>query len=109
MQYLALTIPHYGIITPPPNIPSGDNASPSTIISWGISILFTVGIVAALIFIIYGGILWITSQGDKTKLDHARRTIIYAIVGMIVMILSFTIIRIVGYLLASDYLQNFGR
>lgn len=108
MKYLSLTIPRYGNVETPPNIPGGD-AAPGNIINLFLALLVTVGIVAALIFVIYGGVLWITSQGDKGKIDRARRTITYAIVGLIVIILSFTIVRIVGYLLGASALGDLGK
>lgn len=107
MKYLALTIPHYGEVQAPTGIPSG-TTSPSDIINVGIALLVALGIIASLIFLLYGGILWITSQGDKGKIDHARRTITFSIVGLIVIILSFVIVRTVGYLLGVPLLSGFG-
>lgn len=108
MRYLSLTIPGYGKITPPPNIPSGVDA-PGNIIQTFIALFLVAGVVAALIFTLYGGILWATSQGDKQKLDHARRTIIFAIIGLIIMLFAFIIIQLVGTLLGSEFLKNIGK
>jgi hypothetical protein len=108
MKYLSLKIPGYGDVQTPENIPSGANA-PSDIINLGLGIIVTIGIVASLIFLLYAGVLWITSQGDKAKLDRARRTITYAIVGLIIILLSFTIVRIVGFLLGAQVLQDIGK
>lgn len=108
MKYLSLSLPGYGGVTPPPNIPSGVNAPANTINAF-ISLLTIVVIVAAVIFTAYGGILWVTSQGDKQKIDRARRTITYSIIGLIVMLLAFFIVQAVGFLLGSSYLTNFGK
>lgn len=107
MKYLTLSLPGFGQVQTPPNIPSGAS-SPSDIINLGLALLVTLGIVASLVFVLYGGVLWATSQGDKAKVDRARRTITYAIVGLIIVILSFTIIRVVGYLLGASLLTKFG-
>lgn len=38
----------------------------------------------AFLFLVLGGISWITSGGDKVKLEEARNKITHAIVGLIV-------------------------
>ena len=40
--------------------------------------------VVAVIFIVYGAILYITSSGDSNKLKRAKDTIIYAAIGLII-------------------------
>lgn len=107
MKDLALRLPGYGVITPPPNIPAGTDA-PSNALQLVVTLLMLVVIVASLIFTLYGGVLWITSAGDKQKIDRARRTITYAIIGLIVTILAFVIIRIVGSVLGVSFLTTFG-
>jgi hypothetical protein len=53
-----------------------------------------VGIIAV-IMIIYGGFKFITSGGDSTKVTSARNTIIYAVIGLIIVALAQTIARFV--------------
>ncbi|MBP6913120.1 MAG: hypothetical protein KBC00_00730 [Candidatus Levybacteria bacterium] len=108
MKYLSLTLPGYGEVQTPENIPSGASA-PSDIISFGLGMIVVIGIIASLIFMLYAGVLWITSQGDKTKIDRARRTITYSIVGLIIILLSFTIVRIIGFILGAQVLQELGK
>lgn len=108
MKLIALRIPGFGEVSAPPNIPSGVNAPANTINAF-ISLLTIAVIVAAVIFTAYGGILWVTSQGDKQKIDRARRTITYSIIGLIIMLLAFFIVQAVGFLLGSSYLSNFGK
>ncbi|MDP3987569.1 MAG: hypothetical protein Q8P80_00290, partial [Candidatus Levybacteria bacterium] len=54
------------------------------IISAVITLLFIIAVVVALIFLIYGGIKWIVSGGDKTAVESARNHIIAAIVGLVI-------------------------
>ncbi len=108
MKLLSLKTPGYDGITPPPNIPGGPDA-PSNIIKTFIEIFLVTGVVFAVIFALYGGVLWITSAGDKGKVDRARRTIVFSVIGLIVMILAFTIVQTIGYLLGSQYLSNLGK
>ena len=51
--------------------------------------------VIALAFLIWGGIKWITSGGDKAKVEAARSTIIAAIIGLIIAFLAFFILNLV--------------
>jgi hypothetical protein len=53
-----------------------------------------VGIVAV-IMIIYGGFRYITSGGDSGSVGNAKNTLIYAIVGLIIVALAQVIVRFV--------------
>ena len=71
----------------------GENA-PKTI--QNIVVFFTVlAVVIALLYLLYGGIKWITSRGEKTEVEAARNHIIAAIVGLIVVFLAIFIVSIV--------------
>lgn len=48
--------------------------------------------IASVIAVIIGGLFYITSAGDPQKLTRARNTIIYALVGLAVAVLSQVII-----------------
>jgi hypothetical protein len=50
---------------------------------------------AAIIIIIIGGLQLVTSGGDTAKVQKARQSIIYAAVGLVVIILAQTIISLV--------------
>ena len=61
-----------------------------------IIIFFVVlAVVIALLYLLYGGIKWITSRGEKDQVEAARNHIIAAIVGLIVVFLAIFIISIV--------------
>lgn len=53
-----------------------------------------VGIIAV-IMIIIGGIKYVTSSGDSNNVNSAKNTILYAIVGLIVVALAQVIVRFV--------------
>jgi hypothetical protein len=53
-----------------------------------------VGIVAV-IMIIYGGFRYITSGGDSGSVGNAKNTLIYAIVGLVIVALAQVIVRFV--------------
>lgn len=60
-----------------------------------INILFVIAAVIAIIFLVWGGIKWIMSGGDKAALESARSHIIAAIVGLVLVFLSFFIVTFV--------------
>jgi len=83
-----------------PVTPSGDLDIASllaTIIYW---ILGLSGGIAVL-FLILGGLQYITSSGNKDKAEQAKQTILYAVIGLIVIALSFVIVAFVS--------QNIGK
>lgn len=55
--------------------------------------------IASVLFIIIGGFKMMASQGNEEKLKDAKRTIYWAIVGLIIAFLSFSIIAIARNLL----------
>ena len=48
--------------------------------------------VVAVIFVIFGGFKYITSGGDSNKVSSAKNTILYAIVGLIIVALAQVIV-----------------
>lgn len=55
---------------------------------------FVVG-VAAVVMVMFGGFRYITAGGDSGKINSAQQTIIYAIVGLVVVALAQIIVRFV--------------
>lgn len=51
----------------------------------------------ALLFIIYGGFVLLTSSGDPTKVRIGKEYITYAVVGLVMAILTFIILEVVGF------------
>jgi len=49
--------------------------------------------VIALIFIIFSGIKFITSGGDPKQVEGARKTLTFALAGLVLILLSFAILR----------------
>ena len=97
IKELALSVAN-NTITPPKGVPVGSNALLSTqnIIQVLITLIMIIATLAALAVIIFGGIRWIVSGGDKEKLQGARNMITYALVGLVVIFLSYFIINTIG-------------
>ena len=67
-----------------------------------ISLSFIVAILVALIFLISGGIRWITSSGDKTANEEASRTITSAIVGLVIVFCLYVILKLISHFFGLD-------
>lgn len=63
-------------------------------------VLSFVGIIAVCVMI-YGGFLYMTSNGDSGKAQKAKNVILYGLVGMIVALLAYTIIIFVSRSISS--------
>jgi len=61
------------------------------VISW---VLVLVGGIAVL-FLIWGGLQYVTSSGNKDKAEQAKQTITYAVIGLIVIVLAGVIVDMV--------------
>ena len=68
------------------------NELPETIINIVTAIIGVSGLVAV-IFILIGGIQYITSEGDAAKTKKAKDTILYAFIGLVICALAFVIVN----------------
>lgn len=83
-------------ILAPGGIPTGGDASFNIILQDILTLVFVIAILMALFYLIWGGINWIMSQGDKAKIQASRNRILYALIGLFIMFLSFAIISLFG-------------
>ena len=49
----------------------------------------------AIMFLVYGGLQYIISAGNKDKAEAAKKTILYAVIGLVVVALSYVIVSFV--------------
>ncbi len=67
------------------------------VISW---LMVFAGLVAV-IYLIYGGLLYITAGGDAEKSKSGRTALINAIIGIVIIALALLIVRWVGSILQT--------
>ncbi|MEK7165419.1 MAG: hypothetical protein AAB874_01250 [Patescibacteria group bacterium] len=95
---------HAALNVPPPvNYP---NVELGSVISAIVGILLLVAAVLAFLFLILGGIQWITSGGDKAGMEAARNKITAAIVGLIIVAAAWAIMLLVGQFIGFDLLKG---
>lgn len=65
------------------------------IVSGGIRLILVVAALTAFVFLIIGGIKWVTSGGDKEKTATAQQTLTAALIGLVIVFASWAIIRLI--------------
>ena len=89
------------------NLPGcGGKQIDGTIVGKVVTILLIIAVVLCLFFLIWGGIRWIISGGDKAKVQQARDTIIAAVVGLVLSLLAYAILNLVVTIVTGHPLQN---
>lgn len=64
--------------------------------------------VVAVFMIIYAGIRYTTSGGDPKAVEGAKNTLVWAIIGLVVILLSFAIINFIGFFTGAECITQFG-
>jgi hypothetical protein len=67
----------------------------NTIIKFAINIFSVIVGIVAVVMIIVGGLRYITSGGEASNVSTAKNTIVYAIVGLVIVALAQIIVRFV--------------
>lgn len=67
----------------------------SEVLNGGFNLAYAVCGVIATAFIIYGGFMYLTSTGDPGKVRKGRQTLIYSIIGLLVVLLAWAITNFV--------------
>lgn len=72
-----------------------------------INSLFALAGVVGVFFIVMAGLKFLTSGGDPTRVEQAKRTMTYAIIGLVVVLLSFFIIKVIANVTNTDCINKF--
>lgn len=83
-----INISTHGINTPTPSV---FNANFTTIYQ----LVFTLLATAAFLSIVYAGYLMITSGGDAAKFAQGKKSLIFSMIGIVVISLAFFVIKFV--------------
>ena len=83
----------------PDNLASGDDSIIRRVINL---MLYAVGVISV-IMLIYGGFRYVISGGQKESVTAAKNTILYAIVGLIISIFAYAIVKfVISAVVGSD-------
>lgn len=68
-----------------------------TVINWILGVTFGI----AVLFLIIGGFWYITSAGNEETASKGKSTVINAIIGIIIIVLSYVIVSVISNLVAT--------
>ncbi len=75
------------------------------LIKAGISLVLITGAVIFFFILTSGGIRWLSSSGDKVKLESAQKQISSGLVGLAILLSSFAVIKLIEALFGIDLLN----
>lgn len=67
-----------------------------------VNLMFLIAAFLAVAYLMFGGIKWITSRGDKIAVEAARKHIVAAVIGLIIVAGSFFALNVVFRLLGAE-------
>ncbi len=86
-------------------INSASNYDIPDVINKGLAYAIILAGLLSVIFIVWGGFKFILSGGDESKIKGAVGTIRYAIIGLIITVLSVVIVGLAGEFLGLNVVQ----
>lgn len=72
------------------------NTSADKVLANGLNLVYFLAGLVAVIIIIIGGITYATSSGDSGKVTKAKNMILYAVVGLVIVLSAFAITNFVS-------------
>ena len=72
------------------------------IVTFLVRFFFFIAGLAALIFLILGALSWVTSSGDKEKVEAAQKKIQAAIVGLIVLVAVVSLVAVLEQVVFAE-------
>jgi hypothetical protein len=100
LMALALPVMVSAQILPPPPAGlatgfSGGNQTVTSVITRIVAIALALAGLIAILFLIIGGFRYVTAAGNEEAAESAKKTILNAIIGIIVIILAYVILRVI--------------
>lgn len=74
------------------------------LVSNAIGVALIIAGILVFVFLVWGGIQWITSGGDKGKTEEARSRITAALIGLAVVAAAWAVMLLVQYFFGLDVL-----
>lgn len=78
----------------PDQVNTGGTDLKNAVVSIVNGVIGALGIVAVIVIII-GGVNYMTSAGDASKVKKAKDTILYGVIGLVICVLAFAIVNFV--------------
>jgi len=95
-----------GINIGTPTLAQGFAGNLGAIISGALGFIMALAALLVFLYLILGGIQWITSGGDKGKTEEARNKITAAVIGLIVLAAAYAVLQIMLSFLGLDSITD---
>lgn len=70
-----------------------------------IGLLLVIGVIAFFFMLLWGAVSWIISGGDKAHIESAKARITSALIGLVLMLSTFAIIKLIETFFGIDILS----
>lgn len=67
-----------------------------------VGIFLIIAVIAALFYLLWGGFSWITSGGDKGKVEEAQNKIQAALIGLLIIFAIWALFNVIGNFLGIN-------
>jgi len=94
----------YAFEVNPTTFPASRFFSIASIVNLVVPIAVLGAALIMLVLLMVSALNWITASGDPEKLNKARTKMRYTLLGFAIVIASYLIVRIVGYVLGIDFM-----
>jgi len=84
-------------------VPTGiEKTDVVSIVAMAITVLLTLVGMGFLILMVYAGIIWTTARGNDDKTETAKKTIIAAVIGLVIVVSAYAISNLIFTRLTSS-------
>jgi hypothetical protein len=74
------------------------------LISRAIGVALLIAGILVFVYLVWGGIQWITSGGDKAKTEEARSRITAALIGLAIVAAAWAVMQLISFFFGVDVL-----
>ena len=82
-----------------------EDVTVAQIVALVIRLILIVAAIVSLVFLIIGGVKWITSGGDKGQVESARGTVTAALIGLLIVFATWAVFQLMAYFFDIDILS----
>ncbi len=82
--------------------PTAKYSSISSFTNLLVPLMLVVGGLMTLIMLMYGAFQYLKSEGNPEAIKKAQSTLVYALLGIFLMFISFVITRVIGFIFKVD-------
>lgn len=76
----------------------------STFINAALRFAFVIALLGVLVMLVWGGVSWIISGGEKEAIGEARKRIVNALIGLAILAVAFAIAQLAGQFVGVNLL-----